>query len=44
MRKAIENALRFGAKGIKIRCAGRLGGAEIARSEWYQEGGCRCTP
>ena len=35
MRKALENAQRFGAKGIKIRCAGRLGGLEIARSEWY---------
>ena len=30
--------MRFGAQGIKIRCAGRLNGAEIARSEWYQEG------
>ena len=38
MRRAIENALRFGAQGIKIRCAGRLNGAEIARSEWYREG------
>ena len=38
MKKAIESAFRFGAKGIKIRCAGRLDGAEIARSEWYQEG------
>jgi small subunit ribosomal protein S3 len=38
MKKAIESALRFGAQGIKLRCAGRLNGAEIARSEWYQEG------
>jgi small subunit ribosomal protein S3 len=38
MRKAVESALRFGAKGIKIRVAGRLGGAEIARAEWYLEG------
>jgi small subunit ribosomal protein S3 len=38
MRKAVESALRFGAKGIKVRVAGRLGGAEIARSEWYLEG------
>jgi small subunit ribosomal protein S3 len=34
----MENALRFGAQGVKIRCSGRLNGAEIARSEWYQEG------
>jgi small subunit ribosomal protein S3 len=38
MRRAQENALRFGAQGIKIRCAGRLNGAEIARAEWYQQG------
>jgi len=38
MKKGIESAFRFGAQGIKIRCAGRLNGAEIARSEWYQEG------
>lgn len=38
MKKAVTSALRFGAKGIKVRCAGRLGGAEIARSEWYREG------
>ena len=38
MRRAQENALRFGAQGIKIRCAGRLNGAEIARSEWYLHG------
>jgi len=38
MRKAVESAQRFGAKGIKVRVAGRLGGTEIARSEWYLEG------
>jgi small subunit ribosomal protein S3 len=38
MRKAIESASRFGAKGVKVRCSGRLAGAEIARSEWYLEG------
>ncbi len=38
MRKAVESALRFGAKGVRVRVAGRLGGAEIARSEWYLEG------
>ena len=38
MRKAVESALRFGAKGIKIRESGRLNGAEIARSEWYLHG------
>jgi small subunit ribosomal protein S3 len=38
MRRAIQNAMRLGAKGVKIRVAGRLGGAEIARSEVYREG------
>ncbi len=38
MKKSVMSSLRFGAKGIKIRCSGRLGGAEIARSEWYREG------
>lgn len=38
MKKAISSALKLGAKGIKIMCAGRLGGAEIARSERYMEG------
>jgi small subunit ribosomal protein S3 len=38
MRKAVDAALRFGARGIKIRVAGRLNGAEIARSEWYLHG------
>jgi small subunit ribosomal protein S3 len=38
MKKAVGQALKFGAKGIKIRCKGRLAGAEIARQEWYREG------
>ncbi len=38
MKKAVSSALRFGALGIKIACAGRLGGAEMARREWYREG------
>jgi small subunit ribosomal protein S3 len=38
MRKAVESALRFGARGIKVRVSGRLIGAEIARSEWYLHG------
>ena len=38
MRRAVGNAMRLGAKGIKVRVAGRLNGAEIARSEWYREG------
>ena len=38
MRKAVDAALRFGARGIKIRVSGRLNGAEIARSEWYLNG------
>jgi small subunit ribosomal protein S3 len=38
MKKAVSTAMKFGAKGIKIRCAGRLGGAEMARKEWYREG------
>lgn len=38
MRKAVEAALRFGCKGIKVRVSGRLNGAEIARSEWYLQG------
>ena len=38
MKRAVQNAMKNGAKGIKIRVAGRLGGAEIARSEWYREG------
>jgi small subunit ribosomal protein S3 len=38
MRKAVDSALRFGCKGIKVRVSGRLNGAEIARSEWYLQG------
>lgn len=38
MKKAVSSALRFGAQGIKIACAGRLGGAEMARREWYRKG------
>jgi small subunit ribosomal protein S3 len=38
MKKSVTSALRLGAQGIKIMCAGRLAGAEIARTEWYREG------
>lgn len=38
MKKAVNVALKFGAKGIKISCSGRLGGAEMSRTEWYREG------
>lgn len=38
MKRAVQNAMRQGAEGIKIQVGGRLGGAEIARSEWYREG------
>lgn len=38
MRRAVTNAMRLGAQGIKVRVSGRLNGAEIARSEWYREG------
>lgn len=38
MRKAMESAFRFGAKGVKVMVGGRLGGREIARTEWYQDG------
>jgi small subunit ribosomal protein S3 len=38
MKKAIQTTMDFGAEGVKIRCAGRLGGAEISRAEWYREG------
>lgn len=38
MKRAVQNALRLGAGGIRINCSGRLGGAEIARMEWYREG------
>jgi small subunit ribosomal protein S3 len=38
MKRGVSSAMRFGAKGIKIICSGRLGGAEMARTEWYREG------
>ena len=38
MKRAVQSAMRLGAEGIRINCGGRLGGAEIARSEWYREG------
>jgi len=38
MKKSVTTAMKFGAKGIRINCAGRLAGAEMARSEWYREG------
>ena len=39
MRKGVTSAIKFGAKGIRVNCSGRLGGAEMARAEWYREGG-----
>ncbi|MEW6553377.1 MAG: 30S ribosomal protein S3 [Actinomycetota bacterium] len=38
MKRSVQNAIRAGAKGIKVSCSGRLGGAEMARREWYREG------
>jgi small subunit ribosomal protein S3 len=38
MKKAVSNTMRLGAQGIKVQCSGRLGGAEMSRSEWYREG------
>jgi small subunit ribosomal protein S3 len=38
MKRGVSSAMRFGAQGVKIICAGRLGGAEMARTEWYKEG------
>ena len=38
MKRAVQSAMRLGAEGIRVNCGGRLGGAEIARSEWYREG------
>ena len=38
MKRAVQNAMRQGAEGVKVRVAGRLGGAEIARAEWHKEG------
>jgi len=38
MKKCVTSAIKFGAKGIRVSCSGRLGGAEMSRSEWYREG------
>ena len=38
MKRAVQSAMRLGAEGIRVNCSGRLGGAEIARTEWYREG------
>jgi len=38
MRKGVTSSMKFGAKGIRVNCSGRLGGAEMARAEWYREG------
>jgi small subunit ribosomal protein S3 len=38
MKKSVQTAMKFGAKGIRLACSGRLGGAEMARYEWYHEG------
>ena len=38
MKKSVTSSLKFGAKGIRITCSGRLGGAEMSRTEWYREG------
>ena len=38
MKRSVQSAMRLGAEGIRIHCSGRLGGAEIARAEWYREG------
>jgi len=38
MKRAVQNSMRMGALGIRVNLAGRLGGAEIARTEWYREG------
>jgi len=43
MKRAMQNAMRMGAQGIKIMSSGRLNGIEIARTEWYREGLCLCT-
>src|ERR1700736_493099 len=44
MKEAVTRAMRMGAQGVKVHVAGRLGGTEIARSEWYREGGVRFKP
>ena len=38
MKECVTRAIRMGAQGVKVRCSGRLAGAEIARTEWYREG------
>jgi small subunit ribosomal protein S3 len=38
MKRGVTSAMRFGAQGVKIICSGRLGGAEMSRTEWYREG------
>ena len=38
MKRAVQNAQKFGALGIRVQCSGRLGGAEMSRTEWYREG------
>ena len=38
MKRAVQSAIRLGADGIRVNCGGRLGGTEIARTEWYREG------
>ena len=38
MKRGVSSAMRFGALGVKVICSGRLGGAEMARTEWYREG------
>ena len=38
MKKSLQTAMKFGAKGVRIACSGRLGGAEMSRYEWYREG------
>jgi small subunit ribosomal protein S3 len=43
MKRAVQSAMRLGAQGIRINCGGRLGGAEIARVEWYREGRVRTS-
>ena len=38
MKRAVQNALKAGALGVRVQCSGRLGGAEMSRTEWYREG------
>jgi small subunit ribosomal protein S3 len=44
MRKGMQSTMKAGAKGIRVQCSGRLGGAEMSRSEFYREGCTRCAP